>query len=144
MYQKIEKILSSKLNEDIGKLLLRVSVSILMLFHGYSKIINGVDNIAFGLEQAGLPGFLAYGVYLGEVIFPILIIIGLCARLAAIGMGSTMMFAIFLVFSDKLFMLNNHGAPVIELPLLYLVLSITIFLIGPGKYSFDRCNNKIE
>lgn len=137
MYQKIERILSSKLNEDIGKLLLRVSVSILMLFHGYSKISNGVDNIVFGLVQVGIPGFLAYCVYLGEVIFPILIIIGLCARLAAIGMGSTMMFAIFLVFSDKLFILNNHGAPIIELPLLYLILSITIFLIGPGKYSFD-------
>ena len=48
-----------------------------------------------------------------------------------------MVFAISLVFSEKIFMLTNHGAPVIELPLLYLVLSIVIFFIGAGKYSFD-------
>ena len=137
MYKQVEQKLSSLLNEDVGKLILRISIAGLMLFHGYYKLSHGVDKIAAGLVKSGLPEFLAYGVYVGEVILPILIILGLFTRLAALGMGMTMVFAIFLVFSEKIFMLNNHGAPVIELPLLYLLLSIVIFFIGAGKYSFD-------
>ncbi len=138
MYKIIDKKLASFLSEDIGKLILRVSVSILMLFHGYAKVSHGVDKIAENLVKNGFPEFFAYGVYLGEIVLPILIIIGLFTRLAALGMGVTMCFAIYLVFADKLFMINNHGAPVIESPLLYLILAIVIFFIGAGKYSMDE------
>ena len=144
MYKEVEQKLSSLLNEDIGKLILRVSISVLMLFHGYAKISHGVDKIASNLVKSGFPEFLAYGVYIGEVLLPILIIIGLFTRLAALGMGMTMIFAIYLVFSEKIFMLSNHGSPIIEMPLLYLILSIVIFFIGAGKYSLDgkkKANN---
>ena len=142
MYKLIEEKLSSVLNEDIGKLILRVSISVLMLFHGYTKLAHGIDKIAAGLVKSGLPEFLAYGVYIGEVLLPILIILGLFTRLAALGMGITMFFAIYLVFWEKLFLLTKNGAPVIELPLLYLILSIVVFFIGAGKYSFDGKRNK--
>jgi len=138
MYKKVDQKLASVLSEDVGKLILRVSISVLMLFHGFSKLSSGVDKIAAGLVKSGFPEFLAYGVYVGEIILPILIILGLFTRLAALGMGITMCFAIFLVYSEKLFMLTKNGAPVIELPLLYLVLSIVIFFIGAGKYSLDN------
>lgn len=137
MYKQVEQKLGSFLSEDVGKLVLRVTISVLMLFHGYSKVSHGIDKIASNLVKSGLPEFLSYGVYLGEVIFPILIIFGLFTRFAALGMGTTMVFAIFLVNSDKIFMLNNHGSPVIELPFMYLIVSIVIFFIGAGKYSFD-------
>ena len=142
MYKIVEEKLSSLLNEDIGKLILRVSISVLMLFHGYTKLVHGVDKIAAGLVKSGLPELLAYGVYIGEVLLPVLIILGLFTRLAALGMGITMVFAIYLVFWEKLFLLTKNGAPVIELPLLYLILSIVIFFIGAGKYSFDGKRNK--
>jgi putative oxidoreductase len=142
MYKKLDQNLASILNEDIGKLILRVSISVLMLFHGYSKLSHGVDKIAEGLVSSGFPEFLAYGVYLGEIVLPILIILGLFTRPAALGMCITMVFAIFLVYSEKLFMLSQTGAPVIELPLIYLLLSIVIFFIGAGKYSFDGKSEK--
>ena len=138
MNKIIDKKLASILSEDIGKLILRVSISILMLFHGFSKLSHGIDNIASGLAKSGLPEFLAYGVYIGEIVVPILLIFGLFTRLAALGMAITMSFAIYIVFSDKLFMINDHGAPVIESPLLYLILAIVIFFIGAGKYSLDE------
>jgi putative oxidoreductase len=137
MYKQVEHRLSSLLSEDIGKLILRVSVAVLMLFHGFAKVSHGIDKIASNLVKSGFPEFLAYGVYLGEIVFPLLMILGLFTRLAAFGMGVTMVFAIFLVNSEKLFMLSNHGSPVIELPLLYLLVSIVICFIGAGKYSFD-------
>ena len=68
-----ENKLESILNEDIGKLILRLSIAGLMLFHGFFKLFNGIDGIKFLVTNAGLPEFIAYGVYLGEIIFPILI-----------------------------------------------------------------------
>ena len=66
-----ENKLSCMLNEDIGKLILRVSIAGLMLFHGFFKLFNGIDGIKYLVTQAGLPEFFAYGVYLGEILFPI-------------------------------------------------------------------------
>lgn len=79
-----ENKISCSLNEDIGKLILRVSIAGLMLFHGVFKLFNGIDGIKGLVTQSGLPEFLAYGVYFGEIVFPILIIIGLYTRISSI------------------------------------------------------------
>ena len=52
-------------HEDFGKLLLRLAVGGLMLFHGLHKLIGGVDGISAMLVAKGLPGFIAYGVLVG-------------------------------------------------------------------------------
>lgn len=57
-------------HEDAGKLLLRLAVGGLMLFHGLHKLIDGVDGISGMLVAKGLPGFIAYGVLVGEVVAP--------------------------------------------------------------------------
>ena len=71
---------------DFGKLLLRLTFGILILFHGVAKMENGVGWIAKMLQAAGLPGFIAYGAYIGEVIAPVLIILGIFTRPAALVM----------------------------------------------------------
>jgi len=126
------------LNQDIGKLILRVCIAGLMLFHGYAKVVNGIGGIKALTTNAGLPEFFAYGVYLGEVLFPILILIGLFTRTSALLVALTMVFAIFLAHKDDLFALGNTGAPVIELALMYLLSSIAIMFLGAGKYSLDK------
>ena len=132
------------LNEDIGKLILRVSIAGLMLFHGFFKLFNGIDGIKYLVTQAGLPEFIAYGIYFGEIIFPFLIIIGLFTRISSLFFALTMFFAIFLAHSADIFVLEKTGGPVIELPLLYLLASLSIMFIGAGKYSLDekyiKCN----
>ena len=55
-------------HDDAGKLLLRLAVGGLMLFHGIHKLIDGVDGISGMLAAQGLPGFIAYGVLVGEVV----------------------------------------------------------------------------
>ncbi len=135
-----ENKLESILNEDIGKLILRFSIAALMLFHGFSKLFNGIDGIKFLVTDAGLPEFIAYGVYMGEVVFPILIILGLFTRISSLFFALTMIFAIFLAHSGELFVLEETGGLLIELPLIYLLGSISIMFIGAGKYSLDaRC-----
>lgn len=126
------------LSPEIAKLLLRLSVGIMMLFHGFHKIIHGVSGIKSLLKGAGLPEFLAYGVYIGEVVVPIFIILGLYARVASLFLALNMLIAISLAYSNALFSLGKHGAPVIELPFFYFILSIIIFLLGSGKYAVNN------
>ncbi len=60
------------MTDDAGKLVLRLSVGVLMLLHGIHKLLHGVDGIGGMLAGMGLPTVLAYGVYLGEVVGPLL------------------------------------------------------------------------
>ncbi len=124
-------------SSDVAKLLLRLSVGIMILFHGLDKIINGIGGVKHLTTNAGLPEFLAYGVYVGEVIVPIFIILGLYARVASLVLAFNMLMAIFLAYGGSLFALGKHGAPLIELPLFYFILSIIIFLHGSGKYAVN-------
>jgi len=129
--------LKSKTVNDIAKLILRVSVGIMMLFHGFDKVINGISGVKYLNTQAGLPEFFAYGVYIGEIVMPILIILGIYARSAALILAFNMLVAIFLAHGNSLFELGKHGAPSFELPFLYFIISIVIFLIGSGKYAVN-------
>ena len=139
-----ENKLESVLDGDIGKLILRFSIASLMLFHGFTKLFNGIDGIKFLVTKAGLPEFVAYGVYMGEIVFPILIIFGLFTRISSLFFALTMIFAIFLAHSSELFVLGKTGGLVIELPLLYLLASISLMFIGAGKYSLDARCKKCE
>ena len=133
-----ENKLAYFLSEDIGKLILRVSIAGLMLFHGFFKLFNGIDGIKFLVTKAGFPEILAYGIYFGEIVFPILIIIGLYTRISSFFFAVTMFFAIFLAHSGELFVLGKTGAPVIELALIYFLASVSIVFFGAGKFSFDK------
>jgi hypothetical protein len=55
-------------SDDLGKLVLRVLLAGLILFHGVSKLIGGVGFIAGMLAKAGLPAAFGYLVYIGEVV----------------------------------------------------------------------------
>ncbi len=122
---------------DIAKLILRLSVGVMILFHGVEKIINGISGVKHLTVNAGLPEFLAYGVYVGEIVMPILIILGVYARIASLVLAFNMLVAIFLAYGGSLFTLGKHGAPSFELPFLYLVMSVVIFMIGSGKYAVN-------
>lgn len=121
-------------NSDLGKLLLRFSVGFLMLFHGYGKLIHGIGFIEGVVVDAGLPSFVAYGVYVGEIVAPILLILGIQARISALVIAFTMINAIVLVHLDEIFTLTKHGALSIELPLFFLLSSLAVFFLGGGRY----------
>ncbi|MCL3778773.1 DoxX family protein [Prolixibacteraceae bacterium JC049] len=125
-------------NPDLGKLILRVLIGGLMLFHGVSKLFHGVDFIQQMLGGLGLPGFIAYGVYVGEVLAPILIIIGYRTRMSAFIVALTMVFAVALAHSGDLFKLTQHGGLLLELQWFYFAGSIALMFLGAGKYSVSK------
>ncbi len=125
--------------DDLGKLVLRVTIGGLMLLHGIHKLRHGIGGIENVVEAKGLPGFVAYGVHVGETVAPLLIVAGFKTRIAALVMGFNMVVAILLRHADHLFALNERtGGWRVELAGLYLFGAAAIFLLGAGRFSVSR------
>ncbi|MGY3856680.1 MULTISPECIES: DoxX family protein [Aeromonas] len=122
-------------HEDLGKLLLRLAVGGLMLFHGLHKLIDGVDGIYAMLVAKGLPGFIAYGVLLGEVVAPLLIILGILTRLSALGLAFTMVVAWLMVGIGETWQLTAVGAWGIESLVYFFVGALAVAFMGAGRYA---------
>lgn len=120
---------------DLGLLLLRVGIAGMMLTHGIPKInllfespVKFADPIGLG-ETTSLILTL-----LGEVLAPILILIGFKTKYAAIPAAITMFVAAFIVHvADPL--------KVKEMAILYLICFLVIFFTGAGKYAVDGSKN---
>ncbi len=126
------------MNDDLGKLVLRLTLGILMLLHGIAKLSNGIGGIEGMLVSHGLPAFIAYGVLVGEVLAPLLVIFGLYARIGGAIMAINMLVAIALAHSSQLLQISKSGGWALELQGFFLFTAIAVALIGPGKFSINR------
>ena len=128
--------------EDLGKLVIRSALAILVLLHGISKLTGGIDGITGMVTNAGLPAIFAYGVYVGEVVAPLLVLVGLWTRAAAVVMAINMVVAIMLVHVPELAQLNKQGGWALELQGMFLFGAIAVALLGAGRYSVGGINGK--
>ena len=125
------------MNESTGKLILRVTLGVLILLHGIAKLTNGIDWLDGMLANAGLPGFLKYGVYVGEVLAPLAVIAGFYSRIGAWVIAVNMLFALGLAHGAELLALEN-GALKLEVQYMFFFSAIALALIGPGRYAFNQ------
>jgi len=125
-------------NHSLGLLIIRLMVGCLMLFHGMAKIMHpdSLNFISGTLSSVGLPSFIAYGVYIGEVIAPLMIIAGIFSRYAGLVVVVNMAFALFLAHTGDVFMLTEHGGWRLELQAFYLFGALAIVLMGSGRLAF--------
>ncbi|WP_298321202.1 DoxX family protein [uncultured Aquimarina sp.] len=130
--------LESFKNTDAGLLSQRLIIGILILFHGIANLTSHYSFIKSLLNGIGIPEFIAYLVFIGEIIAPIFIIIGWRARLASLVLTFNILIAILIGHSADIFTLNQFGGWGIELQALYLFGAITIFLLGAGKYAVSN------
>lgn len=125
-------------NDSVGKLVLRVVLGVTILLHGIGKILHGIDFIGQAVQAAGLPSALAYGVYVGEVVAPLMVIAGMYARIGAAIIAINMAVALFLVHASELLKLNDQGGWAIELQALMLFSAVALAFMGPGKFAFNQ------
>ena len=123
---------------DIGKLVLRVTLGVLVLLHGVAKLRGGVDPIVGMVTAAGLPGFIAYGALVGEVLAPLMLIAGFYARIGAVLVIINMLFAIGLAHMGDLAMLTEQGGWALELQGMFLFTAIALVFLGPGRWSVNQ------
>jgi putative oxidoreductase len=127
------------MNESTGKLILRVTLGFLILLHGIAKLMHGVDWLDGALTAAGLPTLFKFGVYVGEVVAPLLVIAGYYSRIGAWLIAVNMLFAIGLVHGAELLVLDpQFGSLALEKQYMYMATAIALALIGPGRYAFNQ------
>jgi putative oxidoreductase len=110
--------------QDLGKLLLRVALAALVMLHGIAKVKTGLGPIEGMLSAQGLPSFLAYGALAGEILGPVLVLLGFYARVGAAIIAVNMLFAFGLVHLAQLGQLNEQGGWAVELQAMYLAAAV--------------------
>ncbi|MFD2914635.1 DoxX family protein [Psychroserpens luteus] len=116
---------------DLALLLLRLGFGGFMLTHGIPKLskLSNAAEFPDPLGIGGLPSLILC--LIGEVLAPILIIIGFKTKWAAIPAAITMLVAAFVVHAKDDLSTKEHA-------LLFCIAFVVIFLAGPGKMSIDR------
>ena len=124
--------MKNSLKTDVGLLLLRILPSALLLTHGipkFQKLISGDFEFGDPIGIGPTPSlFLAV---IGEVVCPILLIIGYKTRWSAVPPAIVMVVAAFIVHAADPFGVKEKA-------LLFLSFFIVIILLGPGRYSVDK------
>jgi len=111
-----------------------------VLVYGIDKIIDPsmVEYVKTLLAAVNVPTFVAYGVYLGEVVAPVLLIVGWRTRAAAAIMSVTMLVVILLGHTDEIFPLSEFVWWGIELQALFLLNSVAVAFLGAGRLAFSH------
>lgn len=124
-------------NDSVGKLILRLTVGGLILFHGVAKILHPepLGFIKGQLASLGLHQAIAYGVYVGEVVAPLLILLGVFARLGGLLVVINMVFAILLVHTGQILTLSKSGGWALELQGFYLFCGLAVLFLGSGRFA---------
>ena len=124
--------------ENAGKLLLRVAVGLIILLHGIAKMRHGLGDVADAMARAHLPHAVGYLVYVGEVVGPVMMILGAWTRLAALVVFFNMLVALLLGHPHELFDLTTHGGLLLETQWLMLSGALSVALVGAGRYAVQR------
>lgn len=130
----MKKILSTKYSAgafNFAMLVLRVGLGVLMLSHGYSKLVhfNGMKSNFVNFLGMGSTLSLSLDIF-AEFFCSVFLILGLFTRLAVIPILIAMSVALFKVHHGLLFAAGERAA-------IYLACCITILFCGPGKVSVD-------
>lgn len=122
-----------KRNSDLGLLVLRVGISVLLLTHGFPKLMKFIDgNMAIVGDPIGVGGLISsILVLLGEVVAPVLVLIGLKSRMSALVAAATMAVAAFIA---------HAGDPIAqkEKALLFFIGFLAVAIMGAGRFSVDK------
>lgn len=125
-------------SDDGGKLVLRLTIGILLLLHGIAKLVGGIAPITGMVTSVGLPAAFAYLVFVGEVLAPLGLILGVFTRISALIVVVNMLFAIGLAHMPELTQLGESGGWAIELQAFFLFGALAIILLGSGRFSLQR------
>lgn len=122
---------------EMGTLILRVILGVTFFVHGLVKFQGGIENIAGWFDSIGLPGFLAYGVALLEVIGGILLVFGLFSRIVS-GLFALLMVGAIIKVKLAVGFLGNGQMAGYELDLALLAMSVFIGINGSKAFALDQ------
>ena len=115
-------------NEDLGKLIIRVTVGVLIVFHGLA-VLTGDPGIPNRLAAWGLPEQLKWLVFFAEFFGGLMMIVGAYARVGGFLVG------LFMVAQNPG---GNHWDHYfLDTQMFYLLGGFSVFFLGAGKYGLN-------
>ncbi len=127
---------------DVSLLILRLTAAIVLWPHGAQKALGwfggpGIAGTVAGLSShLGLPAPLVYAVIAVEFIGPVLLVLGILTRVAALGIAIDMACAALLVHARNGFFMNFGGRQAgegVEFFLLLIGIGLALTIAGPGR-----------
>ena len=121
--------------QSLGFLLLRLSIGIMLIHHGYEKLDN-IENFADAFVKPlhlPFPVFFSYVAAFSEIMGSWLIIFGLATRLGALAILGTASFGIY-----HALVTTGFNIYLLELLVLYWGGAVCVVLNGGGKFSIDH------
>jgi putative oxidoreductase len=135
----MKRLLSTKytpLAFNAAMLILRLGMGLLMIPHGYDKLIHFSTYKKDFMNFLGLGGGISLGlVVFSEFFCSIFIMIGLFTRLMVIPLIIEMFVVVFKAHHGEIFGEGEHG-------MLFIFGFMVILLCGPGKASVDGISGK--
>jgi len=129
--KKILSIHYSSAAFNLAMLLLRLGVGILMMNHGYHKLVGFSETKEKFISFLGLGQSLSLSLCIfAEFFCSMFLILGLFTRLATIPLIINTCVILFIVWGGDYF---GKG----EVPVHYLVSYLVLLLVGPGRISVD-------
>ncbi len=132
--------------QDLGLLLLRLSLGVVFIAHGLQKAFGwwgggGLDGFKTTLTEAGYEhaGVLTYVGAGAQIAAGVLLVLGLFTPLAGAGALAFLVSSVLVAFDNQrrdggLFIFGSVGA---EYLLMLSMVAASIILVGPGRYGFD-------
>ena len=121
--------------KSLGFLLLRLSIGIMLIHHGYEKLEN-IENFADAFVRPlhlPFPVFFSYVAAFSEIMGSWLIIFGLATRLGALAILGTASLGIY-----HALVTTGFNIYLLELLVLYWGGAVCVVLNGGGKFSIDH------
>jgi putative oxidoreductase len=123
------------MSEDFGKLVLRITLGALLLFHGMHMLLNGIAPIKAMVAAHNIPDVAAYGVYLGEIAAPLMVLLGVFARVGGALIAVNMVTAVLLAGMSQATVFNAIGGYGLELEAFYFWSAVAVMLLGAGRFA---------
>jgi len=130
---------------------LRLALAATLFPHGAQKLLGWFGGygfqgtMGFFTGKMGLPWLLAFGVIMIEFFAPLMLLLGIGTRLAAVGIATVLGTALFMVHIHNGFFMNWMGTQKgegIEYFVLAIGISLALIVSGGGRWSLDRSLNR--
>jgi putative oxidoreductase len=132
-------------DDDISRFVLRVLLAVVFFPHGAQKVFGWFGGYGFSatmesFEKMGIPAFLALCAILAESLGPLGLVTGLLTRIAAFGIATNMVVAVFLIHYKFGFFMNWFGKQQgegFEYHILVVAIAVALMIGGGGRWSLD-------
>ncbi len=134
---------SNPINKDLGLLLIRLIIGLLMAFYGYEKLTHfnemaASDFWAKNVSFLGMNGEIPLALTIfAELICSILLILGLFSRISTMVLMFCMGYIFLVIFPFSIISQGDNGQE-FNTAFVYFIIYLGLFFTGPGKYSLDN------